>query len=314
MSGWCTIESDPAVFTELLEKFGVKGAAVEEVLAADPDTLATLPQPVYGLILLFKWKPSHSERNVVPEAEVYFAKQTVNDACATQAIVNILLNNVGKPGLDIGDNLRNFQDFTSGLDPRMRGDMIGQSDVLRDAHNSFARPNVFSFEEKTATKDDDVYHFISYTARDGVLWELDGLQDGPIFIEPADDANWLKTASDAVQSRIQEISQLDTTGAGQGISFSLLAVTHDKVKALQERLEQARSSGTSTTDLDEDLRAAKEERETWKSENARRRHNYIPAIVALLRALKDLGELGAIIDATKETKAELLARKKNRGE
>eukprot|EP00672_Neobodo_designis_P010177 CAMPEP_0174855742 /NCGR_PEP_ID=MMETSP1114-20130205/34085_1 /TAXON_ID=312471 /ORGANISM="Neobodo designis, Strain CCAP 1951/1" /LENGTH=316 /DNA_ID=CAMNT_0016090503 /DNA_START=39 /DNA_END=989 /DNA_ORIENTATION=+ len=313
-SGWCTIESDPAVFTELLERFGVKGAAVEEVLSIDPETMAHLPQPVYGLVLLFKYKPTNVERNVIPDAEVYFAKQTVNDACATQAIVNILLNCMDKPGVDVGPELRNFHDFTGALDPRMRGDMIGQSDVLRAAHNSFARPSVFSFEERHADKDDDVYHFIGYTVRDGVVWELDGLQEGPIFIEPAEDSEWLKTAADAVRSRIEEVSKADTTGAGQGISFSLLAITADKVATLERQVEQAKAAGTPSGELEADLAAAKEQRAAGKEENARRRHNYIPAIVALLRALKDKGELNAAIEANKETVAQAMARKKTRAE
>ena len=49
---WCTIESDPAVFSELIENFGVKDTAVEEIY-----TLEDIAEGrSHGLIFLFKWR------------------------------------------------------------------------------------------------------------------------------------------------------------------------------------------------------------------------------------------------------------------
>merc|ERR1712194_394080 len=86
---WCLIESDPGVFTELVDKVGVKGIQFEEVYDLD-----MVPKDgCHGLIFLFKC-PSKEPREAMmhPPAGLFFAKQVIHNACATQAILAVLLN------------------------------------------------------------------------------------------------------------------------------------------------------------------------------------------------------------------------------
>lgn len=305
--GWCTIESDPGVFWEMISRFGIKGVEVEELFTMDDAELSRLGK-VYGFIFLFKWKPELQQaRETIPDADVFFAKQVVSNACATQAILNVLLN---IPSLEIGPALTNFLSFSVGLDPMTRGEVIGQEVAVRMVHNSFARPATFTFEEKRKPKEeDDAYHFVGYVEKGGVVWELDGLQSGPVFVDCADQATWGVSALRAIRERVEAISRADVSGTGQGISFSLMALTEDRLPQLKAITDPAAAAAATGEITEIESRHA-----GWLNENIRRRHNYIPALVELFKALSDKGDLPAVIKETVERtrvkEAERTARKK----
>ena len=77
---------------------------------------------------------------------------------------------------------------------------IGNSDKIRIAHNSFTRQDPFLMDEeaKPAKEDDDVFHFISFVPVKGKLYELDGLQPGPITFGDVTPENWLQKAREQI--------------------------------------------------------------------------------------------------------------------
>ena len=70
---WCTIESDPGLFTELISDFGAKDLQVDEIF-----DLSQNVSDSYGLIFLFKWRQETDSRTVLDPSDVpglFFARQ-----------------------------------------------------------------------------------------------------------------------------------------------------------------------------------------------------------------------------------------------
>lgn len=322
MSDWCTIESDPGVFTSLIEEFGCRNAQLTELWSLDDDSLSELVHSygkVYGLIFLFKWvggddhdnSDNDLDKEDVPES-IFFAKQVTTNACATQAILSILLNvpetQNDEQGLILGDTLSSLKSFVSSFPPDLRGEAIAASDEIRTAHNSFARKESFLMDDskkRFATKDDDVFHFIAYVPHeDGNVYALDGLAPSPLkvgcinTVASCDDLAWLSAARQAIQKRIEKYSATE-------IKFNLMALTKDRRVDLRSKIHNLVESGLSEDDelitgLKMELGIEDDLRKTWKDENERRQHNYLPFCMELIRGLAMSGKLQ---DAVKKANA-----------
>ena len=288
---WCTIESDPGVFTSLIEAIGVAGVQVEELWSLDAEALTQSAQggPVHGLIFLFKYQKEEPRQTLgFGEAPgLFFANQTINNACATQAFLHILLN---CPGIDVGHTLRGFKEMTAEFPADMRGDAIGNIEEIRTAHNSFSRAEPFISDEKATPDDDDeAFHFVAYVPHGGNVYELDGLQQGPILLgDVGSDAPgaWLDVARPAIQERIARYT-------GAEIRFNLMALVRSKLQCAEEAVAAAEASGdeAAASAARAEVASQQELREGWAVENKRRKHNYVPLIVKLVEELAKRGEL-----------------------
>lgn len=313
-SDWCLIESDPGCFTELIRGFGVTNVVVEELYGLNEQNFHNL-HPIYGLIFLFKWQQEDDTKaNIVRDdrlERLFFAKQVINNACATQAILSILLNApVKKPdsndefGVELGDTLTKFKEFSKDFDPNMKGLALSNSDVIRLVHNTFARQQMFEFDAKQAEKDDDVFHFISYIPFEGRLYELDGLREGPVDLGAIPDgSDWIKTAQPVIEARMQQYSNDE-------IQFNLMAVVGDRMPIYKRKLadlEQQLNSGMVTDTLElqiNELRHQITEQESkmnaYKVENIRRKHNHLPLIMEILKKLSAESKLGPLVAQAKK--------------
>ena len=77
-------------------------------------------------------------------SEPFSSLQVISNACATQALLHVLLN---AEDAELGDVLENFKSFTLSLPPDLRGDAMNSCEEIRRAHNSFARAEPFMPEE-----------------------------------------------------------------------------------------------------------------------------------------------------------------------
>ncbi|KAF3770660.1 ubiquitinyl hydrolase [Cryphonectria parasitica EP155] len=282
--GWNTIESDAGVFTFLLENLGVKDVQFEELISMDPEALAQL-HPVYGVIFLFKYptdtpytsaeKPLEGTFDHDAAVNLWFANQTIQNACGTQAVLSVLMNKQNKQSpegpeagyIDVGEPLREFHDFTESLPAEFRGEALSNSVLIRDVHNAFAKSQPFVDEtQRQIGEPEDVYHFIAYTPIGGTLYEMDGLQPAPISHGPCTQEQFPAIVMDVLQRRI---NRYDTAE----IRFNLLAMVRDL---------RIRANEIGDAEL---LEREGQKRWDWQFENALRRTNLIGFVGEVLKGV-----------------------------
>ncbi|KAI1411544.1 cysteine proteinase [Hypoxylon sp. FL1857] len=249
--GWVELESEPGFFNAILQELGAKDFKVQEVYSLDSDILGFLPRPIHGLVFLFEYEgdaePSDENRQDCPGC-LWFANQTTANACATVALMNIIMN---ARGAALGPQLQDFKDSTMELPPPHRGHFLDENDFIRSVHNSVARRIDLVAEDlaldnkheeslkrrraqkkssrssrKKATAETN-YHYIAYVPVNGQVWELDGFQLKPLSLGPIA-GSWLDTASAAIQQRMMRNSDFS--------SYSLLAICQSPLYTLAEEL------------------------------------------------------------------------------
>ena len=253
--GWLELESDPGLFTLLLEDMGVAGTQVEEIYDLQKEPLVDGGQ-CFGAIFLFKWiDDRRSRRKIVDEQELYvkdeetinsifFAQQVIPNSCATHALVSILLN---CPGIELGDTLSELKTHTRGMAPDIKGLAIGNCPQLAFAHNSHAAPRARRRTERSGASagltgarfsSGETFHFVSYVPINGRLFELDGLRKFPLDHGPVG-GDWTEKLREVISQRLG----IATGGEPyHDIRFALMALVPDASSSLQRKLEMLKTN------------------------------------------------------------------------
>ncbi|XP_041348594.1 ubiquitin carboxyl-terminal hydrolase BAP1-like isoform X2 [Gigantopelta aegis] len=247
--GWLELESDPGLFTLLVEDFGVNSIQVEEIY----DLQKSIEGTVYGFIFLFRWiEERRSRRKTSTEDEsfvmdenivnsIFFAKQIIPNSCATHALLSVLLNS---EKVRLGETLQKFKTFTQNMNPEDKGFAIGNMAELASAHNSHARPEPKHLPEKQPTlstvRTMEAFHFVSYVPICGRLFELDGLKPYPIDHGPCESSQmWTEKFRSVISDRLG----MATGGEPyHDIRFNLMAVVPCKRQLYEHKLQTLKTN------------------------------------------------------------------------
>jgi ubiquitin carboxyl-terminal hydrolase L5 len=282
---WVELESDPAFFNVILQDLGVKDVKIQELFSVDEGSLAILPygshtsQPtsVAHFAYTFLVNPSMASssftstlrrtprsrlrmetrsglpiRYVLSPPMVWRSRltcpQTTDNACATLALFNIIMN---AEDIELGDRLKAFKASSSPLISPLRGDLLCNTAWIRKVHNQFARrldllnaDLVLAQEAKEAKKKkarpakrrktkpstDAAFHFIAYVPVGDEVYQLDGLEQAPACIGKVDaDSDWTAVARPFIESRMLQYES-------EQLSFNLLALCRSPLHQLREEL------------------------------------------------------------------------------
>ena len=312
---WHAVQCEPDVLTQVIQEMEVKGVRIEELHSLDSQWLNDL-LPIYGLIFLPRYRLPENDDDDRPVLDsdipnLFFAKQQVNNACPTQAIISILMNSPSH--VEIGPQLSNLKEFSRNLDtPLLKSLCITNNKVLRDANNSFAKEEAV----ESSTSGIDAPTFIIYVPVDNIVYELDGMKEGPIslgrFDGASDGLDWLNVVRPILQQRLAKYME-------NNIEFTVLSVIKDwkeeyvaGLEILQRRKDQVvqELEGNADngnlqrilTETDSEIENFKqkismedEKIRSWKRENEIRKHSCAQFFLSFLKILSK-GKLNDVIE------------------
>ncbi|NWT48490.1 UCHL5 hydrolase, partial [Chroicocephalus maculipennis] len=262
---WCLMESDPGVFTELIKGFGCRGAQVEEIWSLEPENFEKL-KPVHGLIFLFKWQPGEEPAgSVVQDSRldtIFFAKQLINQMCHQDSLARNIQANAG-----ISEQIQK------------------SSQVFSSQNKNPGQPVYIVMLSKCRKCFLPMLEHLNYVPVNGRLYELDGLREGPIDLGACNQDDWISAVRPVIEKRIQNNIHLTFSVLWKeepmdtDQSSNMLSSIQSEVAKYQMLIEEEN-----------------QKLKRYKIENIRRKHNYLPFIMELLKTLAEHQQLIPLVE------------------
>ncbi|EGY19136.1 ubiquitin carboxyl-terminal hydrolase [Verticillium dahliae VdLs.17] len=201
------------------------------------------------------------------------SEPTTDNACATVAMMNIVMNS----DVELGPELQAFRDSTKDMCFALRGHALSQNAHIRTIHNSLTRKmdhlnadlclsnSAAAFKKnakkraraaaagtnttpkkrkstaaatpkrkkKTKIDSDSGFHFIAIVPAHGAVWELDGLKNGPVRLGPVHDD------ADWVAAATPFIQDRMRQLGEDSVHFNMMALCKSPLAAAKARLAQS---------------------------------------------------------------------------
>jgi len=252
MNRWFALESNPEVMNQYAEKLGLNTSksAFFDVLSTEgtdfiyvmrsSDEILTIlilllqilewaldmvPKPIFAVVMLFPINNKTEEIRLEEEQRIistgqilspniYFMKQTVDNACGTVGIFHALGNARNEIEIREGSYLDKFFSRTCNMNPNVIADYFAHDDELEATHESAAVAG------QSAPQQDDVdTHFICFSCVDGHLYELDGRKNFPINHGVSSQDTLLQDSCRVVRERFMAVNP-------EEMRFTILALAN----------------------------------------------------------------------------------------
>eukprot|EP00922_Rhytidocystis_sp_ex-Travisia-forbesii_P013107 GHVS01019639.1.p1 GENE.GHVS01019639.1~~GHVS01019639.1.p1 ORF type:complete len:235 (-),score=47.21 GHVS01019639.1:110-814(-) len=205
---WLPLEANPEVMSNYVKTLGgPEGIEFTDVLGCEEVALQTVPQPVYGLVMLFPLNKEMEKAAEDEEAEkkgqfvsdkVWFTKQTIGNACGTIGLLHSIYNIQDKAPFQEGKFFGKFFEEAKSKNPEERGKALEENSDIEKAHTCAeleGQSHVPSPDEKIDT------HFVAFVEVDSCLYELDGRKKFPINHGPCKTDTLLQEAVRVVKEK-----------------------------------------------------------------------------------------------------------------